>query len=49
MKTFIQVMGVCVLGAATIVAMTSDLFVGLMSMTLFGVYTIVITAMGGKW
>ena len=49
MKTFVQVAGVCVLGVATIVAITSDLFIGLMSMVLFGVYTIVITTIGGKW
>ena len=36
------------MGVATIVAITSDLFVGLMSMALFGIYTIVITMMGGK-
>lgn len=48
MKTFIQTVGVCVLGLATIVAMTSDLFVGLMGMALFGVYTITLVLMGGK-
>ena len=48
MKAFTQIVGICVLGVATIVAMTSDLFIGLISMTLFGIYAIIITAMGGK-